>query len=163
MQITKQRLKQLIMEEQKKIVIESRIRELKPNVLDTLLNEAIRILLSEGQSASKLKKAALILGVSTEALNSALSPVTNEGMFGAAPKKMKSIGAALAKKMAGAKALEPYFAKLAEQDDFQKAQFVSLIANKIGLDLHTAASKLKATQKTVGAVEDPVPEEPQVA
>jgi hypothetical protein len=84
-----------------------------------------------------------------------------EGTFGDDGKKLKSVGAALAKKLAGAKQLEPFFAKLQGRDDFEKAQFLASMANNLGLDLTSAAGKLKASQAKLGGV--PSEEEPAAA
>ena len=79
-------------------------------------------------------------------------------------KQIKSAGSFLANKLASIPGLDRFWTKLATQDDFQKAQFLALVAEKIGLDIRTAAAKLTASQtklqKTASKAQ-PAPEEPE--
>jgi hypothetical protein len=68
-------------------------------------------------------------------------------VFGGETKKLRSKGAALAKKLSAAKSLVPFFDKLRASDEFEKAQFLAGMANNLGVNIADALSVLKTQQK----------------
>ncbi len=88
----------------------------------------------------------------------------DEDTLATGAKQIKSAGAFLANKLASIKGLDRLWGKLAAQDDFQKAQFLALIAEKIGLDIRTAAAKLTTSQtklQKTASKGQPAAEEPE--
>ena len=89
--------------------------------------------------------------------------------FGDTAKQLRSKGAALANKLSAAKSLEPFWSKLASGDKTDKAQFLAMIANKLGIQIKdvtalasTQQTKLAGSAPSADAPTEAPPEEPVV-
>lgn len=111
-----------------------------------------------------IQKGKLVSLTSDEYLSSDLGRMqakyaVDEGTLGDASKKLRSKGAALAKKMSAAKSLVPFFDKLRASDEFEKAQFLAGMANNLGVNIADALSVLKTQQTRLA--DQPAPDAPE--
>ncbi len=134
MKITKERLRRIIKEELSRFPVleaETRWDEQDPEMLDQMMSGDFAANKSGGGEKGGGDEQVQDLEATAQA--------------GGVKQKASDV----AKKIARMPALEPYWQRLRDADDVQKAQFLALIAGHIGIQIGDAVTKLRAAQTQI--------------